>query len=266
MKYRLHPLSAVVWLIIMLTGGYVRAQLLVGPKAGVQFSRFTFADEDYNNEYTSSFKPGFNIGGVMEFKVKKPFSLHTEFFYSRKGKIIEEKEGTVRSEATYHHLDVPALLRLTFDKTIKEVKFQYYFNIGPNFSYWMGGKGILQSPELYEKDYEQLDYKVRFIEDPDDPERQYGSNLYVIDANRLLANLEIGGGLMFDMGRKRKLMIDFRYGFGIGNSFLGTEKGGDFGLYEYAENFEAVNNVLSVSVAYLFDINVMQILRKGKYR
>ena len=91
-------------------------------------------------------------------------------------------------------------------------------------------------------------------------------NLYVEEPNRLQMELNLGGGFIFDMSRGQKLMIDMRYAFGIGQTFLGTKEGGSFGLTGYHDNLESVNHVVSLSAAYLFEIDVRRMLKKGKFQ
>lgn len=246
--------------IFVVTGYFAEAQLLVGPKVGVQVSKVKFQDKEYRKSHKSKFRIGYNIGGVLNYRVNKTLSLHTELNYSTKGKIVEVENPEIKNSAIYHYLDLPLLLRVSFDKKLKKETIQLYFNVGPNVGYWLGGKGKLQSGELIEYiDSDELKYKVRFEE-----AGRYGEHLYVQEPNRLQLELSIGGGMLLNISRGRKLMLDVRYGFGIGHTFLGKKEGGDFGLYNYKDNFQAVNNVISLSAAYLFELNMLQILRKGK--
>lgn len=245
-------------LILLCTPLY--SQFLVGPKAGFQMSKVTYEDEDYRKANKTFFKPGYNVGLVLNYKVNQTFSLHTEFYYSRKGKIEKNNEYGVKNVASYHYLDLPMLLRVSKHTIIKKQRIEYYFNIGPSFGYWLGGKGKITSNEFVEYiDTDKLKYTIKF-----DSVSSYGEHEFVPNPNRLQLEINLGGGFVFEMGGKEKLMIDLRYGFGIGHTFLGDKDGGDFGLAEFNDNFEGVNHVISVSAAYLYEFNLIQALKKGK--
>lgn len=238
-----------------------QAQLLVGVKAGFQMSKIGYNDKDYYDEHSVSFKPGYNAGAVLNYKVSNTFSLHTELFFSAKGKVEKKKQYDVKNVVAYHYIDLPLLLRVSHHGKIKQQRVEYYFNTGPSFSYWLGGKGKLRSGELSEYiDTYDLTYKIDF------KEASHYDNLFVEEPNRLQMELNLGGGLIFDMARGQKLMVDMRYAFGIGQTFLGTKAGGTFGLVAYHDNLEGVNHVISLSAAYLFEIDVRQVLKKGKMR
>jgi len=240
-----------------------QAQLLVGVKAGFQMSKIGYNDKDYYDEHSVSFKPGYNAGAVLNYKVSNTFSLHTELFFSAKGKVEKKKQYDVKNVVAYHYIDLPLLLRVSHHGKIKQQRVEYYFNTGPSFSYWLGGRGKLRSGELEEyMNAEGMRYSIKFKDDDGD----YGSSLYVNEPNRLQMELNLGGGLIFDMARGQKLMVDMRYAFGIGQTFLGTKAGGTFGLVAYHDNLEGVNHVISVSAGYLFEIDVRRMLKKGKIR
>ena len=236
------------------------SQFLVGPKVGFQLSKVTYNDKEYSKLFSTTFKPGFNAGLVLNYKVNQTFSLHTELFYSQKGKVEKDKELDNKNVATYHYMDLPMLLRVSHHKKIKKQNVELYFNVGPSFGYWLGGKGTMHSTEFIEyTDTDKIKYKIKF-----DEVDSYGESEFVPNPNRLQIELNLGGGLVFDIASKGRLMVDFRYGFGIGHTYLGEKDGGDFGLVTYTDNFEAVNHVISISTAYLYEFNLFQALKKGK--
>lgn len=239
---------------------FSNAQFLVGPKAGFQLSKVSYNDKDYNKTYVTTFKPGFNAGVVLNYKVNRTFSLHTELFYSQKGKVEKDKEIGNKNVATYNYIDLPLLLRVSHHRKIKKQNIELYLNAGPSFGYWLGGKGTMHSNEFVEYvDKDKIKYKIIF-----DKVDTYGESEFVPNPNRLQIEVNLGGGLAFEMSGKSRLMVDLRYGFGVGHTFLGEKEGGDFGLTSYTDNFEAVNHVLSISAAYLYEFNLFQALNKGK--
>lgn len=244
----------------------LQAQIRIGPKAGVQLGRNVYENEDYRRQFISSFKPGLLAGAVLNYRVSKLYSLHTELFYNQKGRHVKSRkmEGEyVQNTATYHYLDMPVMLRLSTHKIMGKQNVEFYLNAGPSFNYWLGGTGTLRNSELtniYDK--ATIDYLIYFEEG----ERAAGKSLYVQEANRLQMSLDFGGGLILDLGRGNAVMIDLRNSLGVGKSFMGGVDGGDFGLQTYNDNFEAVNHVFSLSVTYLLDIDVPAFLMKGKIR
>lgn len=244
----------------------LQAQIRIGPKAGVQLGRSVFEEEAYRQQFASSFMPGMQAGAVLNYRVSKMYSLHTELYYNQKGKKVKNK-GTggeeLQNNATYRYLDMPVLLRLSAHKYRGNQSVEFYLNVGPSFNYWLGGSGSLRNVELttlYGKPV--TDYTIHFEEG----ERPAGKNLYVQEANRLQMSLDFGGGIILDLGRGNAVMIDLRNSLGVGKSFMGNMDGGDFGLQSYNDNFEAVNHVFALSVAYLLDIDVPAFLTKGKIR
>lgn len=261
------------FLILILFGGTLvtlpvclQAQIRVGPKLGFQVGRAMFADEEYRQEFTSGFMPGPQAGVVMNYRVNSFYSLHTELYYSQKGKrsiAKAEDLAGIKNRAVYDYLDLPVLLRLSKHKNYKKYKLEYYLNVGPAINYWLGGRGTLVNPELYEYyDSYEAHYKIQF----DKPVERYGENLYVTDPNRLQMSLDFGGGLIFDLGTGQAIMVDLRNSFGIGKTYMGRRNSGDYGLHSYNDNFEAVNHVMGLSVAYLLDIDMKALIQKGRTR
>lgn len=246
----------------------VQAQLRVGPKAGIQMGRSVFEDLDYRQEFISAFRPGLLAGVVLNYQVNKTYSLHGELMYNQKGKRVRNRRqagGVIENRARYDYIDLPVMLRLSKHSQSGRGGIEYYFNIGPSLNYWLGGSGSLRHPDhydLYEKN--TIPYIIRFIDEDDEKTRNYGGTLYVENANRLQMSLDFGGGIVIDLGRGRGIMIDLRNSLGVGKSFLGTEKSGDFGLDTYQDNFEAVNHVFSISAGFLIDIDVPALLMKGR--
>lgn len=255
-------------LLSLLLPAELQAQIRVGPKAGFQLGRSVFEDNDYRQQFTSSFKPGILAGAVLNYRVSRVYSLHTELFYNQKGKNVKSRrfdEGFVQNTATYHYLDMPVLLRISTHKIMGKQKAELYLNIGPSFNYWLGGTGSLRNTELltyYDKSV--MDYVVRFNEEGNGAGQEL--DLYVRNGNRLQLSLDFGGGVLLDLGRGHAVMIDFRNSLGVGKSFMGEMESGEFGLQTYNDNFEAVNHVFALSVGYLIDIDVPAFLMKGKIR
>jgi hypothetical protein len=235
-----------------------KSQVLVGPKAGPQLAWVKFSDRDLSNSYSRGLIPSYTFGGVLSVKSSNLFTFHTEVNYSRMGKAMTLKEGfpeipVDKNRAIYHFIDIPIMLRTTWQQ---QPGLTYYLNIGPSINYWLGGKGRLHSGFYAEGGYEYKDYDISFYRDIA-PEEVI---LIVEEPNRLQFGLNIGGGVLFEVSKKGRIMIDIRHF--IGHTFL-SEKGGDLGLPSYMEDLRTQSRNFAISAAYLYDIDP-KAWRKGK--
>jgi hypothetical protein len=224
----------------------------LGVKAGPRMSWMKLDDAKHKN--IVDIKPVFSysVGGVAAFKVKDRYFLHTELNYTTKGKISTGKlDPLLDDRVTYHYLEVPALFSLQFkSRTKSDKQFKWYLGIGPNVSYWMGGRGVIKGSDLYENKINQLKYTVAF---GDRPDADSPDKMFVEDAQRFQFGLNAGGGFLFEPGGNRKIMIDLRYE--LGHSQLGEK--GDFIIpTDYDDNLNARNMGFTLSVMYLFEINL----------
>lgn len=247
---------------VFVSVGTAVAQFRLGPLAGVSVSRFIYDDDAYKAQYQTTYKPGYHMGVVLNYRVNMLYSLHTELSYMQKGIGVrfEDKNVKVRNNASFTYLSAPVMLRLSAHKRIGSQHLEFYGNIGPEINYWLGGRGLLRTtePAGFVKEGE-LPYSVSFGEKP-----EYGRYMVVKDPYRLQMALGGGGGVIFDLGESQNIAIDFRGSFGIGKSFHGKQEGGDYGLNFYSENLEGVHHTLSITAYYLADFNLDVLFRKGK--
>lgn len=241
-----------------------KAQFRIGPKAGIQLSRAAFAEAEDKAAINSYFKPGLRGGLQMNYRVNKLYSLQSEVLFSQTGrhvKSLDDYANEVENKATHYYLNLPIMLRLSGHKLMGKNHVEYYANIGPSFNYWLGGRGKISSDEIYEFTFEKtMPYTIRFSA----PEEDSRNKMYVENPQRLQMSLDFGGGAVFDLGYHNHISVDVRSSLGIGKTYMGAQKGGDYGLFSYYENLKAVNHVLAVSVGYLRDFDLMMMLSKGK--
>ena len=251
-----------VCILLLLAAGTAVAQFRVGPLAGVSLSRFVYEDDAYSDLFKTRFKPGFQLGMVLNYRVNKLYSLHTEFSYLKKGIDVryEDEIVKIQNNAGFHYLSAPVLLRFSTHKIVKKQHLELYVNIGPEVNYWLGGSGVLTTtePALFVKE-NILPYKVSFSE-----EQEFGRHMVVKEPSRVQMALGAGGGFIFDLGRSQNFAVDFRASFGVGKSFHGKQEGGQYGLDLYAENLQGVHHTLSITASYLADVDLNFIFRKGK--
>jgi hypothetical protein len=235
------------------------AQLLVGPEAGVNYSWTATKDTDFKDRFKMKPVMGFHVGGHLAFKVRKRFFLHTSLLYSTKGRTVYgEYDGLLKNVSRHNYIDMPINYTVDFKGKIGDSKeFKYFFGIGPNISYWLGGKGKLYNSELEENNLGELKYKIKFK--PLDAEQE-GTEMHVEKANRLQLGLNVVAGVIFEPWQKQRIMFSVHYE--LGHSYLAKSDGTFANLY-YADSFKARNQGFRISLSYLYDLKTEE-RKKGK--
>lgn len=142
-------------------------------------------------------------------------------------------------------------------------EFKWCAGIGPNFSYWLGGKGAITHFEITDHDVPEIRYEIRFGERP--PEYTGESEfVFVREARRIQLGINIGGGVVVEPMDNRKVVVDLR--FELGHSWLGGAESADYVFpTTYSTNMQARNLGLRLSVMYLLQANLDKKERnKGK--
>lgn len=255
--------SLIVLSFLVLSNHFLAAQIVqAGFKAGVQVNWVALDDASFGDSVRVSPTPGFDLGGAVSFKVRDRYFLHTEYVYSQKGKILKGKiDPLLHDKVTYHYFEIPALFTMHFKGRLGENReFKWYMGIGPNVSYWIGGKGVIESSDLKENFIDKLDYSITFGPRKD---TQHPEVIYYDRANRFQFGLNVGAGLMIEPGERNKVMIDFRYGFDqtrLGKGLADYQIPAD-----YDDNLRVRYRSLKVSVIYLTEFNLDKKSRnKGK--
>lgn len=241
----------VFFLIALISEMSFAQQMLIGPKAGFQMSRAYADDPHFYDDFDSRFLPAYQAGVVANVKVTNIFSLQAEALYNQTAKRMVGDDGYSFQNERYHNITVPALLRASYTAGIN----QFYINVGPSISYWLGGSGKLKIYELQEAGSDTLPYNIKFGESllEDDA-------FYVSQPNRLLFSLEAGIGAMLPM-RQNFLMLDLRYSWGHTN--LAKNDSQYMYFLNYNGRINHATEVISFSVAYLFELDFLEML-KGK--
>ncbi len=237
------------------------AQILVGPKIGVQYG-WVGLDNDIDKYFLNASPAiGFHAGGVAIFRVRERFYLHTELLYAFRQQVIKgELDEMLRSTTIGHYVELPISFKINFKSSISDLKYQWFAGAGPNVSYWVGGSNKLESSELDEIDQSPSKYKIAFEAIPDqdaDPER-----LYIEDANRMQLGVNVVGGLMFEPQAGTSFIVDVRFDYG--HSFLARKDYGYFpGVIDYSEPTRSRYMAIKLGLTYVFDTKVSE-SRKGK--
>jgi len=235
------------------------SQLLVGPEIGVNYSWTSLRDDDLNERFSMKPVPGFHAGGRVAFKVRNRFFLHASLLYATKGRILSGKlDSELKSKSAYSYIDMPINYTVDFRGSFKGKEFKYFLGIGPNVSYWLGGRGKFFSSELAENNENQLSYKIKFGATENDDEAS--GSVTVENANRLQLGLNFIAGMVFEPAYRQRFMFSVRYE--LGHSYLAKSDGEFAGLY-FEEPFKSRNKGFRVSLAYLIDLKTEE-RKKGK--
>lgn len=235
---------------------------------GSNLSWASFGDRDLKNLFKISPVFGFHAGGHIAFKVRKRFFLHTSILYSAKGfnmkgiadsYEIEEDIGALKIR--YNYIDMPIVYTTYFKGDVGTRSFKYSLGIGPNISYWLGGKGEIENDDTHEFAREALTkFKIVFGKNPDEATE---NEMVVEKPTRIQLGLNITAGLMFEPAADREVVLTVRYEWG--HSFLSRTSVGSFGpTATYFElPLQIKNQGLRISAAYLIDLKVEN-RKKGK--
>jgi outer membrane protein with beta-barrel domain len=248
-------------LIFLAVAAEVNAQLLIGPEAGVNYSWSTFGDKDMKSEYKVTPVPGFSAGAHVGLRVRKRFFLHASILYSTKGRIIEGKNSFLYSKMKLNYIDVPLIYTVDFKGRIGHNKeFKYNLGVGPTISYWLGGKGFLESSDTREfSPDEEIYYNIAFHKKkgPDNKENE----MIIESFNRVQLGLNITASLIFEPVVHRHVMLTVRYEWG--HSYLSRNANGLFNSVQYQEPLNTKNQGFRITLSYLFDTRTDQ-RKRGK--
>ncbi len=236
-------------------------QFWFGVKSGAQFTNQVYQEKAYKDSYDPKNIVNWHIGTVINYTNSEKYSIHMELLYERAKRRIDDVRNVsdsiiLRSEFTYHFITAPVMFRVQFGKA----PIRYYINAGPQFRLWAAGKARIEADELNENSAKgHVNLRVSF---KDPSETPAGNKYYVPNSNRIQYAFLAGGGVVLDLFNKpQRLMIDGRYAFG--HSIMAFNRGTEpSALQTYAENFEFRDNTVTISLAYLFGFDPVD-LRKG---
>jgi hypothetical protein len=221
----------------------------------------SFDDKDYNDTLSVSPHVGFHAGFNLSFRVRKRFFLHTSLIYSTKGSTIKGKtDGSLEDKVRYNYIELPIVYTYEVKMHVGPNKeFKWYFGVGPNVSYWLGGKGSMKSAFTNENHIQEpVNYKIVFDKDI---EKGEVGQLIVNEPNRVQLGLNLSAGFVFEPLGYQKIMLTFRYE--LGHSFLSKNLGIFPGDDSYYAVLRSRNNGLRISLAYLIDLKT-ETRKKGK--
>lgn len=102
MNKKIYILAACVFVVSVTS-----AQLSYGPKAGLNMSKLLFTNKDFS----TSFKPGFLIGGFANYRINEKMALQGEVFYSMEGTKEKRTSSGTTGYISKSYLQVPLLFQ-----------------------------------------------------------------------------------------------------------------------------------------------------------
>jgi hypothetical protein len=229
----------------------------LGLKAGPLLSRSVIADKSDRKDFSQRNKLGYMGAALIIFPLKNNYSFETEVGFSQRGRKILSNEDTWTNSATYYFVDASMMLRRSFPLKIREnLPTRWFVNLGPNISYWLGGRGKIGVNQFQS-------YDVVFGPMPDQPSGPEPDfdKMYLTDVNRWLFGVNIGVGFIAPLHRSQKVLTELR--FTSGHTFYGRTTSASWRTLGFADNLRSNEKFLSLTVAYIFDFNLKE-GRKGK--
>ncbi|MGK7397731.1 MAG: porin family protein [Candidatus Cyclobacteriaceae bacterium M3_2C_046] len=222
--------------------GISLSQIQIGIKADARIMKTVFDDTDYQNRYNSDWKWGGGVGLVTQININKEISLKTEWLYLiRRTKVSKLGDNASFYRTRLNFIEVPLLLKYHF----KEKSIHYYLQGGPVFDYWLGGKSTIT---IYDANsgFSDIEYPIAF----NSVEPQ--NTMPILDANRLLIGLQIGGGINIPVNQYSFWMIDLKYN--LMHTFLSDEMNPGRFDPDLTSNFRSTFRAVSISVGYMIDL------------
>ena len=263
----LSSVKVFILFIFLLFTANLKAQILVGPVAGGQIGWIIFNEKANKDLYKTKPYIGFHAGGSVSFRVQKTFFLQTSIMYAQRGKTLVGKiDKSFNINAKYKYIDMPILFAKEFKAKFGKKRFyKWQVGAGPTISYWLGGKGLLNSIDLNENAINPPNYDLPYhITFGKDPESVNQGEMNIENPNRIQLGLNFSGGLIFEPIGLNKFMVTIQYQ--LAHSFLSPDSKGDFGLdgtLYYEDDLKVRNQGLALSISYFIDLKTEE-KNKGK--
>jgi hypothetical protein len=243
-----------ILLIIMILTNHVFAQQFrLGAIGGTTMSWVNFGDKDDKDNFRNRPRLGFQARAVIDFPLKDDYSFQTEVGISQRGRRLIFNGGEWENRATYQFADVAMSLRKSFQLRIAtNVRGNWFVNIGPNISYWISGRGkfgLVDDPRSA--------YAVVFKTQPDGD----FNKMFMNEVNRWLFGINFGLGFNAPITPTQKIFTELR--FMSGHTFFGEKESAINNTLGFEDNLRANEKMVSLSVAYFFDFDLMK-AKKGR--
>lgn len=205
--------------LFVLVAFSIQAQLSIIPKAGYTHYSVKF-DSDYSDNI--KFKGGFLVGAGANIPISDLFSIQPELLFIQKGWREEYSQDFGAGESyfdkelfTLNYIEIPVMFKFTFGSSTK-----FFVNGGPYFAFGLGGKNKFEYSQTYQGVTTSVDgeKKIKFGERPSNGQ---GDEMYI--DNGLDIGGQAGGGVLI----ANRIVVEFRYSYGLTNLFDEDPDGGD---------------------------------------
>ena len=198
----------------------VQAQMTIGPRLGVNFSK-----QALNSPY-EVWNTGTLFGGVINIPFKNDISFQGEFLFSQKGYREEFNGNESYDDLTSTYMEAPILVNYLYSTG----RINFFGNGGVFAAYWKSGT---YESKIGENDILIEDYQFTTSSDDDG-----------FKDNRLDYGLVIGAGILYDkIGTSGNIILEFRYTKGLAPISSLENASLDF--------VPGKNTSLSISLAYM---------------
>jgi hypothetical protein len=102
-------------------------------------------------------RSGINAGGVFEYWVSELFAVHADVLYNMKGNNWEADLfglATITYDWKFDYLSIPVLAKFAFGDKVK-----FYLIVGPEFSFLLSAKELIEVKGMGEQESEERDFK-----------------------------------------------------------------------------------------------------------
>lgn len=221
----------------------------MGVKGGLLWNKPAFGDKEDKSFYDHKVTLGYQMGGFISFPLKGKYDCVIEGGYAQRGRTFIFGNGSFENKAKYKFLDMALLLRREFKFNLgKNIPADWYFNVGPNISYWLSGKGTIGSSTN-----DGFSYTIAFDEPFDLGDF---NTVYLNDVNRWLFGINVGVGMHAPITKTQRVSIEGRFMWG--HTYYGQKNSSSYSWVSFEDNLKANEKFFSITAAYTFDFDLQR--------
>lgn len=232
---------------------FVTAQnFSIGGKAAPLIVWPNYADQNDKDQFNSKIHPGFILAGFISFPMNKEntYDFVAEAGLSIRGRTVTFNDNVWTNKSTYYFGETSMLLRRKFKFQLgPDIPADWFINMGPRISYWIGGNGKVSAGGSYT-------YKVVFEPMPESPPSPDFDKIYMTDINRWLFGVDLGVGFNAPINPRQKIFTELR--FTSGHTFFGTPTSATNRTLGFIDSMKWNEKFISLSVAYSFYFDVRE--------
>jgi hypothetical protein len=232
-------------------------QFRIGPKLGIHPYTVSYQDHQYKDQYDPKIKFGFLAGASLNIPISKVIEIRMDPAYDLRGRKVFVNENGWTMNEIHHFIEMPVQLIFQHEGQMKQIApfrqigpVNWYFGIGPNMSYFLGGRGKLETQVM------DNPYKISFGGHEGDVDYISFSH-----ANRFMWGLDFSLGMISTLANNNNLNADLKFTYG--HTQIGPPNGSTMPILGFSDNLACRYQLLTLSVSYWYKIDLSR-LRKGK--